>query len=58
MCSAIVIIMIMLLFVGSDILFMEDPTEMPPGLLDLEETERATIERWLRNTNLGFCDLV
>ena len=54
-----VIIPMSLMYVGADILFMEDPTVPPPGLAELDsDMQRETVLRWLRDQNLGDCPLV
>ena len=40
-------------------LFVEDPTQPPPGLAELDtDAERNSILRWIRDQNLGSCPLV
>lgn len=48
-----------MLIVGSDILFMDDPTQPPPGLEELDtDVERNAVARWIRDQGLGNCGLV
>ena len=44
---------------GSEQLFVDEPTQPPPGLAELDsEEERNTILRWIRDQALGNCQLV